>query len=148
MNFKNISAFHEWLNEKSESLRNKSSYIYWVSGGEDAGLNYCNICVKFKARHERNKAKKDRSYILVDGGWDLREEDITCFCEGCGEPLNHLLTEEGYRNEFENFISQPPNELSELDALELARVFDKSNDVDDGSITKLFNVLQSSICAS
>ena len=142
MTDKIIYRYINWLTCKCKSLIEKSSYVFWVDGSINPEFNYCKKCVVFKARHERNRAKKDRDCISVGGGYGS-DEDSTSFCNGCGEALDHNLTDCGFDSEFEHFIEvgELSEEMSELSAFELLRLFSFYGCDRDDEIIKLYNSL-------
>ncbi len=97
---------------------------YWISGGRDAGLSFCDCCVDEAVSREKVANPEGADTIFKDGGWRT-ENDTLQFCETCNCPLDASLTDYGAEQELDHFsdrLSQisvisemDPNEAYELD---------------------------------
>lgn len=77
--------------------------ICWITAGDDAGVDYCPDCARWKAKHLRRHHREYRDAVR-DGGWDpKRESDTSSFCEGCGHLLGYSLTRYGLAEELEHY---------------------------------------------
>jgi len=70
--------------------------------------DYCDICVKYVARHLRRREKNQKKKIEIhacDAGSSC-ETDRTMRCDGCGKPLIVSLLKEGVIEEAEFWLSE------------------------------------------
>lgn len=90
---------HERADQLIERLRTVQvdpPYQCWLGGDDaDQGISYCRDC----AQKEVDAGRAE----FVDGGWS-QESDGPAFCETCGTPLQHDLTEYGIAQQLEDML--------------------------------------------
>lgn len=84
---------------------------YWFPVDlDDPGANWCRPCAEKRLVEARRELGLDAfdQRCLVDGGW-VSEVDSPAECDGCGAPLNHILSDDGVTQEIEHFLRYTPS---------------------------------------
>lgn len=103
---------------------------YWFPVDlDDPGANWCRPCAEKRLielrREDSDKVRRWLNYDgddfalvsdeelsqrtnCIDGGW-VSEVDSPAECEGCGVPLDHILSDDGVTQEIEHFLRYTPD---------------------------------------